>query len=104
MVSGFVYRQKTIMKKPNYFICLCLAVLASHPLAAAPVDYSLTNPSFEAPALSSSNTWYSGVNGWGYTGSLGSTYSAPWVSGYPAPNGSQFLYGAADDWQLFQQT
>ena len=104
MVAELGKRQLTIMKKSIYFIYLSLTILAVQPLSAAPVDYTLANPSFEAPTLSTSNSWFAGVNGWGYTGSVGTTYSAPWVSGYPAPNGSQFLYGAADDWQLFQQT
>jgi hypothetical protein len=92
------------MKKIQNVIYSCLAAMAGSSAFAVPVDYPLANPSFESPALDINNTWYGGVSSWGYTGSLGTTFSAPYVSGYPAPNGSQFLYGAADDWHIFQQT
>ena len=92
------------MKKLQYLMYHCLAVMAGSSAISAPVDHPLANPSFESPTLDISNTWYGGVSGWGYTGSLGTTYSAPFVSGHPAPTGSQFLYGASDDWQVFQQT
>jgi hypothetical protein len=81
-----------------------LALVLASGLAAVPVEYPLANASFESPALNINNTWYGGVSGWQYQGSLGTTFSAPYVPGYPAPNGSQFLYGASEDWQLFQQT
>jgi len=92
------------MKKTKPIISVSLAIFGIIPLSAAPVDYPLGNPSFESPTLDINNTWFAGVSGWGYTGSVGTTYSAPWVSGNPAPAGSQFFYGASDDWQLFQQT
>lgn len=81
-------------------------MLALHhgPANAAPVDYALSNPSFESPTLSLSNTWSSGVVGWNSIGSIGTTFAASWVQGTPAPQGNQFLYGASDNWQIFQQT
>ena len=85
--------------------CLFLAAVltAAHSLPAAPVLHPLVNPSFEQPALSPANSWYSGVADWGFTGTPGTTYSNSWVPGYPTPDGNQFLYGAGD-WQVFQQT
>jgi hypothetical protein len=102
-ISKFVKKPTTMKKIQNVIYC-CLAAMAGSSAFAVPVDYPLANPSFESPALDINNTWYGGVSNWGYTGSLGTTFSAPYVSGYPAPNGSQFLYGAADDWHIFQQT
>lgn len=77
-------------------------LLVAASLAAADTPYALTNPSFESPTLSPSNSWFAGVDGWGSSGSPGTTYV---VAGVPTPtNGNQEVYGALDSFMVWQQT
>ncbi len=72
--------------------------------AVAEYLYPLANPGFESPTLDSTNSWYSGVNGWGTAGSpVGTTYDIPWAEPNPTTEGSQYLFGDTDDFHIFQQ-
>ena len=88
----------------SYRLLLFAALVGLSAADAAPVSYPLANPGFETPALSPGNSWHSGVNSWGVIGAIGTTYTLPHIPGHPAPQGNQFVYAAANDWHLYQQT
>ncbi len=71
--------------------------------SAGAVEYALRNRSFESPVLSSSNSYYSGVQGWGTVGNIGTTYLQPASPSTPCPDGDQYAWADVDSFHLFQQ-
>ncbi len=67
------------------------------------VEYPLLNRSFESPQLSSGNTYYSGVQGWGTVGTVGTTYLNPSTPSTPCPDGEQYAWANLTEFHLFQQ-
>ncbi len=84
-------------------LILLITIIAGIGTATA-APFPLNNPSFESPALSSTNTWYGGVDGWSTIGFPGTTWAAGFIEASPASDGSQYAWGDADNWNLFQQT
>jgi hypothetical protein len=92
------------MKKRHALVALLAMPFAIAALPAAETLYPLANPSFESPTLSSSNSWFGGVDSWGTTPGSGTTFENPWVQGAPTASGNQFVYGDYDNWDMWQQT
>ncbi len=82
-----------------FLICVLFSTGSVHAAQIA-----LINPGFEAPVLQAppGTTYFAGVQGWGATAGVGTTYAVPWVAASPAPEGQQYVYADLESFDLTQ--
>ncbi len=84
-------------------LILLITLLASFRISHA--QELLTNPGFESPTLSESNSWYTGIQGWTpLNGAIGTTYCLTSQETYPCPEGNQVAWVPVDDAAIYQDT
>ncbi len=83
-------------------VALAASLLLGTPAAQAEVTvFPLNNPGFEEPELNPQGTFFPGVQGWQWTGPLGTTYKLPFL---PQPSeGDQMVFANFDNFNLFQE-